>query len=594
MNFKNLRVAAKLWLSVGALVLALLGLMVFSSMRSARTQAEGEAAMKEMTARVQSATRWAGLTEANAARTQALILSNEPTVEAAFKDVIAATSAQITEVQKSIEGMALRPQDKAQMDKIAASRKTMLDLRAQARKIKTDGKGDEAATLINNQYNPAVSAYLGNLRDFVKMQEEATADAQAAIADARLVTLRVASAAVVLIVLCILGGAYLLIRSILAPLSQANALAARIAEGDLSAQIEASRHDEFGDLIRSLMTMNDSLGRMVHQVRQSTDSIATASAEIATGNNDLSARTEQTSSNLQQTAASMDQLTSTVRQSAENAQQASALAAHASTVAQKGGSVVQQVVTTMEDINASSRKISDIIGVIDGIAFQTNILALNAAVEAARAGEQGRGFAVVAGEVRSLAQRSAQAAKEIKDLIGASVEKVESGARLVADAGNTMGDIVQSVKRVTDIIGEITAASADQSHGIAEVNQAVGNLDQMTQQNAALVEQSAAAAESLREQADQLAEVVAVFKVSSAVHATQAAISHAHSSARAAVRSPAPVSYNAPKAAVKAPATKKPAPLALAKAAPANAPRPKPTAAATAGAKADNDDWESF
>jgi methyl-accepting chemotaxis protein len=587
MNIKNLRVAAKLWLSVGALVLALLGLMVFSSVRSARTQAEGEAAMKEMTVRVQSATRWAGLTEANAARTQALILSSDPAVEAAFKDVIAATSAQITEVQKNIEGMALRPQDKAQMDKIAASRKTMLDLRTQARKIKTDGKADEATALINSQYNPAVAAYLGNLRDFVKMQEEATADAQAAVADARMVTLRVASAAVVVIVLCILGGAYLLIRSILAPLSQANALAARIAEGDLSTQIEANRHDEFGDLIRSLMTMNDSLGRMVHQVRQSTDSIATASAEIATGNNDLSARTEQTSSNLQETASSMDQLTSTVRQSAENAQQASALAAHASTVAQKGGSVVQQVVTTMEDINASSRKISDIIGVIDGIAFQTNILALNAAVEAARAGEQGRGFAVVAGEVRSLAQRSAQAAKEIKDLIGASVEKVESGARLVADAGNTMGDIVQSVKRVTDIIGEITAASADQSHGIAEVNQAVGNLDQMTQQNAALVEQSAAAAQSLREQADQLAEVVAVFKVSTAVHATQAAISHAHSSARAAARAPAPAAVSAQRM------TKKPAPLALTKAAPANATKPKPVAA-TAGAKADNDDWESF
>jgi methyl-accepting chemotaxis protein len=596
MNLKNLRVAAKLWLSVSVLVLALLGLMVFSSMRSARTQAESEASMQEMTTRVQAATRWAGLTEANAARTQALILSSDPAVEAAFKDTIAATSAQITEVQKSIEGMSLRPEDKAQMEKIAASRKTMLDLRTLARKIKTEGKAEEATAMINSQYNPAVSAYLGNLREFVKMQEQATADAQASIAGARMVTLKVASAAVVIIVLCILGGAYWLIRSILQPLSQANALAARIAEGDLSAQIEATRHDEFGDLIRSLMTMNNSLGRMVHQVRQSTDSIATASAEIATGNNDLSARTEQTSSNLQETASSMDQLTNTVRQSADSAQQASALAARASTVAEKGGAVVQQVVATMQDINASSKKISDIIGVIDGIAFQTNILALNAAVEAARAGEQGRGFAVVAGEVRSLAQRSAEAAKQIKDLIGASVEKVESGARLVADAGTTMSDIVQSVKRVTDIIGEITAASTDQSQGIAEVNQAVGNLDQMTQQNAALVEESAAAAQSLREQADQLTQVVAVFKINDAAHVTKAVIEHAHQSARAVPRpapaAAAPARAAAPAAAartVAAPAKKASPPALPPKAAPAPA---KPAAAVAA--KSSDDDWETF
>ncbi|HSV54151.1 MAG TPA: methyl-accepting chemotaxis protein [Burkholderiaceae bacterium] len=583
MNLKNLRVAAKLWLSVSVLVIALLGLMIFSTLRSARAQSESEASMQEMTTRVQSATRWAGLTEANAARTQALILSSDPAVETAFKDVIAATSAQITEVQKNIETMNLTATDKAQMEKIASSRKSMLDLRVQARKLKTDGKGEEATTLINNQYNPAVSAYLGNLREFVKMQEQAMTQAQTAIANSRMSTIKIGASAMVVIVLCILGGAYWLIRSILQPLSQANALAARIAEGDLSAQIEAHRHDEFGDLIRSLMAMNNSLGRMVHQVRQSTDSIATASAEIATGNHDLSARTEQTSSNLQQTASSMDQLTSNVRQSADNAQQASALAARASTVAEKGGAVVQQVVATMQDINASSKKISDIIGVIDGIAFQTNILALNAAVEAARAGEQGRGFAVVASEVRSLAQRSAGAAKEIKELIGASVEKVESGARLVADAGSTMGDIVQSVKRVTDIIGEITAASSDQSQGIAEVNQAVGNLDQMTQQNAALVEQSAAAAQSLREQADQLTQVVAVFKINAtAHHVTQAAIQHAHDSARATVRTTtkaAPAPAVAPQ--------RKAAPLALAK-----APAPKP--AAVAASKSANEDWESF
>ena len=252
---------------------------------------------------------------------------------------------------------------------------------------------------------------------------------------------------------------------------------------------------------------------MVAQVRSSTDNIAVASAEIAMGNNDLAQRTEQTSSNLQATASSMDHLTITVQQSADNARQAASLAASASDVAQRGGQVVDQVVSTMQQIDASSKKISDIISVIDGIAFQTNILALNAAVEAARAGEQGRGFAVVASEVRSLAGRSAEAAKEIKGLIGTSVEKVESGTKLVTEAGTTMQEIVQSVRRVTDVIGEITAAATEQSEGIAGVNQAIGNLDQMTQQNAALVEESAAAAESLRDQAAQLAHAVAVFKV---------------------------------------------------------------------------------
>jgi methyl-accepting chemotaxis protein len=316
-----------------------------------------------------------------------------------------------------------------------------------------------------------------------------------------------------IIVVLIFFATVWLVKSIREPLEQANALAARIAQGDLSADISTTREDEFGELLRSLKTMNESLGRMVHQVRQSTDSIATASAEIATGNNDLAQRTEQTSSDLQSTASSMNQLTATVQHSAENARQASSLATSASSVAEKGGAVVRQVVLTMEEINASSKKISDIIGAIDGIAFQTNILALNAAVEAARAGEQGRGFAVVASEVRSLAGRSAEAAKEIKMLISASVEKVASGTQLVSAAGATMNDIVQSVRKVADVIGEITAASADQSAGIAHVNQAIANLDQMTQQNAALVEESAAAAESLRDQADQMAQAVAVFKI---------------------------------------------------------------------------------
>jgi methyl-accepting chemotaxis protein len=302
-------------------------------------------------------------------------------------------------------------------------------------------------------------------------------------------------------------------RRIVANIHAGASAAARVAEGRLDVQPTSADKDEIGDLLRALGSMVGQLRASIQTVRQATESIGTASAEIATGNQDLSQRTEQTASNLQQAASSMEQLTGTVRQSADSARQANQLAGSAAEVAGRGGKVVAQVVATMDDINASSKKIADIIGVIDGIAFQTNILALNAAVEAARAGEQGRGFAVVASEVRSLAQRSAEAAKEIKGLIGASVEKVQGGSKLVADAGRTMTEIVASVQRVSDIIGEITAASAEQSQGIGEVNTSVTQLDQMTQQNAALVEQSAAAAESLREQAAQLSGFVGRFRL---------------------------------------------------------------------------------
>jgi methyl-accepting chemotaxis protein len=371
-----------------------------------------------------------------------------------------------------------------------------------------------AANAYAEQATPHIAAAAKSMDTLVSQAESALAVARDDVK--RRSTLQSTSTAVLGIAAIALLAVVMVftLRSICAPVEQATLLARRIADGDLSHDdLRAEGRDETARLLQSLLDMQASLAHIVSQVKASTDSISTASTEIAHGNADLSARTEQTASSLQQTASSMMQLTGTVKQSAEAAGQANQLASSASAVASRGGDVVSQVVSTMDEISASSKKIADIIGVIDGIAFQTNILALNAAVEAARAGEQGRGFAVVASEVRSLAQRSAEAAKEIKALIGTSVDKVETGSKLVQDAGTTMNEIVASVQRVSDIIGEITAAASEQSDGIGQVNGAVTQLDQMTQQNAALVEQSAAAAQSLKEQAHKLAGVVGTFRL---------------------------------------------------------------------------------
>jgi methyl-accepting chemotaxis protein len=513
MGLNRLKIATKVWLFIGLILSLLVGIAGVGLARSADILGEGRAQQLVAYQMVQVATRWNGLTETNAARNHAMIVSSDPELAVAFKDAVTATTNEISEMQKVLEGLPLTDADKAQLQKIAGLRKSVIAFREKARAARADGKADEALNILNVDYLPAMAGYIGAQKELVKLQEKRVVDVQTKTENRRRANSIGILVGLAVVVALIGAGTVWLVRSIRDPLNQANDIAARIAQGDLSASITTQREDEFGNLLRSLGTMNESLGRMVAQVRMSTDNIATASAEIASGNNDLAQRTEQTSSNLQSTASSMDALTATVQHSSDNSRQASALAASASTVAQRGGAVVTQVVATMQEIDTSSKKIADIIGVIDGIAFQTNILALNAAVEAARAGEQGRGFAVVASEVRSLAKRSAEAAKEIKGLISTSVEKVESGTRLVTEAGATMEEIVQSVRRVADVIGEITEAAHSQSSGIAGVNEAIGNLDQMTQQNAALVEQSAAAAESLSEQANNMKQAVAVFRV---------------------------------------------------------------------------------
>ncbi|ADX47109.1 methyl-accepting chemotaxis sensory transducer [Paracidovorax avenae ATCC 19860] len=426
--------------------------------------------------------------------------------------------------------------------------------------------------------------------EFSKAERDLLDVRQAEAEDARATALAVEVGGTALAVLVALLLSLWVTRSITRPIARAVDVARAVAAGDLTQRIEIHARDEVGLLLESLRDMNTALATVVSRVRQGSESVASASMQIAQGNSDLSSRTESQASALEETAASMEELGSTVAQNADNARQANQLAQASSGVAEQGGAVVAQVVDTMKGISESSRRISDIINVIDGIAFQTNILALNAAVEAARAGEQGRGFAVVAGEVRSLAQRSAGAAKEIKELITASVERVESGAQLADRAGSTMTEVVGSIRRVTDIMGEISAASSEQSAGVAQVGEAVTQMDQTTQQNAALVEEMAAAASSLRSQAQDLVQAVSVFRLAS--DTPQAAVAVAPSVAVA----PA---VSAPVAARPSEPARKPSPAKVR--APARTPALRPAAAA-AGLMAGpamavpgaQGDWESF
>ncbi len=443
------------------------------------------------------------------------IVSDPDDIVAQF-DIIAGSSKRINDNIDRLKTTIHSAEGQAALDKLMEARADYRKPRDKVIELLKSGRSEEAKNAVLLDLRPKQIVYMDRLEDLIKLQDKLMRDSGTAAAG----TVAEAKAAIALMLAVSFAAAFLLawwiIRSTTRPIEQAVAIMRAVTAGDLNMQFKADGRNEAGLLLGGLHAMQTRLAAVVGQVRSGAEGVATASAQIAQGNNDLSGRTEQQASALQQTAASMEQLNATVKQNADNARQANQLALSASTVAVQGGEVVGQVVDTMKGINASSKRIVDIIGVIDGIAFQTNILALNAAVEAARAGEQGRGFAVVASEVRSLAQRSAEAAKEIKSLISASVERVEQGTALVDKAGATMQEVVASIRRVTDIVGEISAASSEQHSGVAQVGEAITQMDQATQQNSALVEESAAAAESLKLQAHQLVDAVAFFRLASA------------------------------------------------------------------------------
>ena len=538
----NLKISVRLWLAFSALITLSIVVGIVGINRLAVQHEELEYINEDRVPKLVWLNQIAGNVHLAAREMRNAVIWQDPAkVEQSLQTVLQ-TRERIGAVLEELSPEVRGERGRGHLADVIEQRNAFVQLQQAFIDAQRAGDRAGAVKLLEEQLNAQQNAYIqavSDFRDFImELIDESALAGEETSNQATLVMVSLLAALVALGTLL----AWWITRSITVPINEAVAVAERVAQGDLASCIVVRNRDETGRLMAALKAMNESLVGIVHTVRSSSDSIATGSAQIASGNADLSQRTEEQASALQQTAASMEQLGSTVRQNADNARQANQLALSASTVAVKGGEVVGQVVGTMKGINDSSRKIVDIISVIDGIAFQTNILALNAAVEAARAGEQGRGFAVVASEVRNLAQRSAEAAKQIKSMITASVERVEQGSALADQAGATMEEVVSAIRRVTDIMGEISSASTEQSQGVSQVSEAVSQMDQVTQQNAALVEQSAAAADSLKQQAQQLVSAVAVFKLGAGAQAlVTAAAPVVASAAVSAPKGPAPI-----------------------------------------------------
>jgi methyl-accepting chemotaxis protein len=492
------------------ILLTVVGTWLLRDFAAATDRILNDASVKE-----RLVTEWRTATELNAARTMVIMASNDPAQQQEVDADMRKTSAQVSVALKELERLVASEKGKAILAEALGERARYTDARKALLTAKTGGEADAIQAAMAG-FKAGRGAYTASIEKLAVYQREKASRLGAEVAQdsqrGQLLLGGLCAVALVLALVCTV----VVTRSITRPLRRAMGVAQEVSEGRLSNHTETCSRDETGQLLAALYKMNGDLFRIVSAVRDSSSTIVSASDEIANGNEDLSARTEQQAGSLEETASSMEELTATVKHNADNTRQADQLASAASGVAEKGGAVVAQVVRTMDSISASAGKITDIIGVIDGIAFQTNILALNAAVEAARAGEQGRGFAVVASEVRNLAQRSASAAKEIKDLIDTSSRDVAAGTELVGKAGSTMEEIVASVSRVTGIMRDISLANGEQESGIAQINQAISQMDAVTQQNAALVEEAAAASQALRAQANQLGELVGTFTLEEA------------------------------------------------------------------------------
>ena len=575
----NLKISTRLAGTFGLLVLLLVGLAVAAYSQLSSIYDDTLDLADKWLPSVQVVNQMQTQATGNRVAVATHILNTDEAAMGGIEQEITQGRDKLAKQRQTYEKLISSPEEKRLYEEFSAAWKKYAETNDKVLAHSRKNENDQARALLQGESRQNYVAAMALLDKLVELNGAGAEQSKAASERSYSVALTTLFVTAALAIAVAVVAALWLIRSITGPLARAVHAADLVAAGDLTVQIQADSQDETGKLLQSLDKMQQALVRTVSTVRQNAESVASASAQIASGNHDLSARTESQASALEETAASMEELGSTVRQNADNARQANQLAVSASTVAVQGGEVVSQVVETMKGITTASNKIADIIGVIDGIAFQTNILALNAAVEAARAGEQGRGFAVVASEVRSLAGRSAEAAKEIKSLIGASVERVEQGNVQAERAGQTMTEVVNAIRRVTDIMGEISAASSEQSAGVSQVGEAVTQMDQATQQNAALVEQMAAAAGSLSGQARELVEAVAVFKLAQGASGQWSA-APAHK----------PVAAPAPRPAAPRPSlgAKKPASAPASKPA-ASLSAPKPVAAADG-----QGDWESF